>query len=1166
MNFFNAFQGKLSLLLGHQGGPISLEGINIEQWPIFFELQYKNNKKFSENSHILICPTIDEAEIVYESLRMALPSAPVYFFPGLETSPYGGILASELNLYKRFKILDLLCHPNSHAIIICHLEAFYLNLPPPSFFKEKTIFIKREDILPPRDLATKLVSLGYSSTISAEEPGTFAQKGEIFDIYPLSHPPVRLTYFDDLIEHIYKIDLKTQKTIRDNDYTEIYISPTPVVLTQNEFTLKLREAIPMPGPAQKERFAKRRHILELLSEGRLFENYPAYAPLFFEQSFQILNYFSHNQLCIHLLNEFNLNCGINEWWEELRIEYEKIHEDNENDSLLPPPLKLYAPFDFEKIKKEIAILKINPLGVTKNITTDLTEQMSIHLEESRAFLARFMNVTVPKHEFIKTLFEVIKTNFEYSGNIVFCVTSTATQDELKYLLDIHNINSSIKDRIHFCSHPLAHGFYYEAEKILYLTEAEIFSQKKKSIRKTPTRKLDLFAEQLATLKPGDYVIHNEHGVGKYQGLESLDIGGTSTDYLVILYTENDKVYVPVYRMNQIQKHAEATAELSLANLRTNKFLLLKERAKGAAKELAFDLLRLQAERQSSAAFSFSPPDHQYKEFELAFPFSETPDQSKAIEDVLEGMQKPIPMDHLVCGDVGFGKTEVAMRASFKAVLDKKQVAVLVPTTILALQHYNSFVSRYKEFPVNIQFLSRFKTAPEVKKIKEEVSEGKIDIIIGTHKILADDLKFKDLGLVIVDEEQRFGVGHKEKLKLMKSSVDFLTLTATPIPRTLQLAFLGLRDLSLIQTAPPKRQSIKTYLIKDDDYTIQQALKKELSRGGQVFFVHNRVNDIEEVAGRIRELVPEARILIAHGQLPEKDLEKRMKDFYSGAYQILLSTTIIESGLDIPNANTIIINRADTFGLSQLHQLRGRIGRSDKKAYAYFVIPQSKNLSAIAERRLQALQTYAEMGSGFSLASCDLEIRGAGDILGGSQSGHIEAVGLELYMELLKEAIAELRGERKVLRRDIEFSTPFAAHLPHHYLADPAERLRYYKKISNCETHKDVSDLREEMEDIFGQLPEEARNLFSLIECRIHLQRVGLKSLQVAGNAINMRFDKNFVDSNSDLRDSIVKVFMARPKVYQITPDYRVVYNHKERIGQETLLTFAKDIAQQILPC
>ncbi len=1149
---------------GHS--PVVLHGIKTDEWPIFFETQFKNDQAFANRSHVLVCSTLDEAEQLYETLRSAIPQTHVYFFPGLETSPYGGIISSELNLFKRFKILDLLSRKKESSIVVCHLEALFLHLPPSSFFKEKSFVLNREDILAPRDLAQKLVELGYSSAITAEEPGTFAQRGEIFDIYPLSHPPVRLTYFDDLIEHIYKIDLKTQKTLREEDYAALTLAPTPGILTQGDYVLKLRENIPMPPPQQKERFAKRRHVLELLGEKQLFENYPAFVPLFFEKPMTLLDYFNPKELHLHFVNEFNLSRNLADWWEELRVEHERVEGDGDSESLLPPPSRLYTLVDFEKLTENFSLFKINGFGVTANLTADLTEEIDVHLEEARAYLARFMNVTVPKHEFIQSLFEVIKTHYQYSGHVVFCVTAASTKDELQYLLDVHQVPHLVRERIHFSFQNLNHGFFYEAEKILYLTEAEIFSLKKKAVRKTPTRKLDLFAEQLATLKPGDFVIHTDHGVGKYLGLESLDVGGTATDYLVILYSDNDKVYVPVYRMNQIQKHAEATAELSLANLRTNKFIQLKERAKGAAKELAFDLLKLQAERQSSQAFSYSPPDHQYKEFELAFPFAETPDQTKAIEDVLEAMQKPVPMDHLVCGDVGFGKTEVAMRAAFKAVLDKKQVAVLVPTTILALQHYNSFVSRFKDFPVNIQFLSRFKTAQEVKKIKEDAGEGRVDIIIGTHKILADDLKFKDLGLVIVDEEQRFGVGHKEKLKLMKSTVDFLTLTATPIPRTLQLAFLGLRDLSLIQTAPPKRQSIKTYLIKDDDFTIQQAIKKEISRGGQIFFVHNRVNDIEEVAGRLRELVPELKIVIGHGQLAEKELEKRIKDFYAGNYQLLLSTTIIESGIDIPNANTMIINRADTFGLSQLHQLRGRIGRSDKKAYAYFVIPNTRNLSPIAERRLQALQTYAEMGAGFSLASCDLEIRGAGDILGASQSGHIEAVGLELYMELLKEAIAELRGESRVLKKDIEFSTPFAAHLPHHYLSDPAERLRYYKKISNCETQKDTSDLREEMEDIFGQLPEEARNLFSLIESRIHLQRLGLKSVQIAGSTINMRFDKGILESKPELRDSIVKTFMARPKVYQITPDYRVVYTHKDRVDQGVLLAFAKDIAQQILPC
>ena len=490
----------------------------------------------------------------------------------------------------------------------------------------------------------------------------------------------------------------------------------------------------------------------------------------------------------------------------------------------------------------------------------------------------------------------------------------------------------------------------------------------------------------------------------------------------------------------------------------------------------------------------------------------------------------------------------------------------MPTTILALQHYNSFVKRFKEFPLRIEFISRFKTPREVKEIKEGLEAGSIDIIIGTHKLLSDSIKYKDLGLVIVDEEQRFGVGHKEKLKTLKATVDFLTLTATPIPRTLQLAFLGLRDLSLIQTAPPKRQSIKTYIIKDDDQTIQSAIKKELSRGGQVFIVHNKVSDIEQYSAKIRDLAPEAKIIFAHGQMSEKELESRVTGFYEGKYQILISTTIIESGLDIPNANTMIIDRADTFGLSQLHQLRGRIGRSEKKAYAYFLVPQNRNLTPIAEKRLKAMQTYADIGSGFHIASCDLEIRGAGEVLGANQSGHLEAVGLELYMELLKEAIGEIKGEQQTVSSKVEISSPFSSYIPNYYIEDGPTRLRYYKLLSNSENQTDLENLIEEIEELFGPKPSELENLTWLFRSRIILKDCGVKSLHVAGKDINITFEKSFLDKESETKNKMIDYFLSRPKTYKFSPDYKVFYQSKESITLEGLYDFAKNIAEQILPC
>ena len=523
------------------------------------------------------------------------------------------------------------------------------------------------------------------------------------------------------------------------------------------------------------------------------------------------------------------------------------------------------------------------------------------------------------------------------------------------------------------------------------------------------------------------------------------------------------------------------------------------------------------------------------------------------------MQRPTPWTISFAAMWDSAKPKWPWRAAFKAILDGKQVALLAPTTILALQHYNSFKNRFQNFPVNIEYLSRFKTQKPLPLLLKKISAKSIDIIIGTHKLLGKNITFNDLGLVIVDEEQRFGVAHKEKLKLLKCNVDFLTLTATPIPRTLQMSLLGLREISLIKTPPPKRQDIKTYVIRENNATIQSAIDKELRRGGQVFIVHNRVQNIESYARCIRELVPSASIVIGHGQLPEKDLEKRISAFYKGQYQILISTTIIESGLDIPNANTLIVNRADAYGLSQLHQLRGRIGRSDKKAYAYFVIPGNRVLSSTAEKRLFALQTYSGVGAGFNIAQCDLEIRGAGDLLGAEQSGHIEAIGLELYMELLEDATRELKGEKKLFNKNIEINTPFPCFIPKHYISNPGERLKQYKRLSNCHNLDDIGQFYGEFEDIFGPIPPELQNLLILLESRILMQSTGLQSLSLNSFKITLHFDREALNHNPELKSRIVETFKS------IDPDYKILYKSKKSFNPESFLEFCRTMAKKILP-
>lgn len=1145
---------------------LNLFGVERDQWAFLFGMQSHTGSCFDNRWHLWVCQNDDQAQELTELASDFFDENQLFYYPGLESNPYHSHVASEQNLMQRLKTLNtvFMDQGNTTILIITSIDALFLKQVDESFFVNHQLNIQVSDVISPDELAKSLHHLGYSNSTTVEEPGTFVRKGEIFDIYPVDQGPVRLHYFDDMIEMIYAIDLETQKTNKSILYDSVKLFAAPLILAKPEFTHRLREHIQMPKPQFKHRFEQRKRIFSLLQDGNLFEDAIHYLPYFFDKPKTLFEFLWPKRPFITFIDARETRAQLEAFSEELRSDYEHHQAQLDSDCLFSEPSTLFAFSQLQEIESAFH-LNIDYLNISALEEYDLNS-IDLRFEKLGQYFSKFSEKGSSKSQTALNWIRQISIDFERSGYLIFLYRHESSLNEFDRLLDFIEPTQHFRSRIFKLKFPLDNGFYYPNEKIMVLTESSLFGQKKSKVQKKTNQRVDLFAEQLATLKTGDFVIHQDHGLGEYQGLESFEFGGQQSDYLVIHYADNDKVYVPVYKLNLITKHAEQAAGLKVESLRSTKFQAIKTRARASAKKLAFDLLKLQAERQSTQAYSFSPPDEYFNEFEAAFSFEETPDQLRAIENVLGDMQRSYPMDHLVCGDVGFGKTEVAMRAAFKAVLDKKQVAVLVPTTILAYQHFNSFSERFKKFPVKVEFISRFKSSKEVSEIKKRAANGDIDILIGTHKILSDSLQFSDLGLVIVDEEQRFGVGHKEKLKLMKASVDFLTLTATPIPRTLQMAFLGIRDLSLIQTAPPKRQSIKTYIIKEDDLTLQSALKKELARGGQVFVVHNRVQDMEDYVGYIRELVPEASIVFAHGQMSEKDLESRMKAFYEGKYNILVCTTIIESGIDIPNANTMIVDRADRYGLSQLHQLRGRIGRSDKKAYAYFVVPKMKTLTPEAEKRLQALQMYADIGSGFQIASSDLEIRGAGDILGPDQSGHLDAVGLELYMELLKEAIHEIKGERRLVKKDVEISTAHPAYIPHDYISDSGMRLKTYKRLSNCETINELMGLQEELVDVYGQLPATVSNLFNILEVRISVGQIGLKSIQVAGKIIILNFEKSYLEKDEVLRNRVVEVFLSRPKIYQFSPDFKVTYQHKEEVDLNSLLQFAKDIAQQIVPC
>lgn len=1114
-----------------------------------------------KNLFIVVEPNHIHDEFL-DKLTDALPGWEACFLPGLEISPYSSIVQSERGLRERWSTLHKICTSNKKKIIVTSLDGMALKNPSIKFFENYAATLKTSDIIGPIDLSVKLIEMGYQNNITVEEPGQFSQKGEIFDIYPLSGEPIRIHYFDDMIEEIFAIDPETNKTIRENKFEEVLIGPSVGILCQKDFTLNLRENIPQPAPGQHYKFERRKEIFRSLGEENLFENFSVFAPLFFKENSPLTD-FAKKEESLFLLFDFkNNNADFLAKLDQYHHEFKEVVDDAESDCLVSEPSRILDSIeDILDINKSISVER---LQIHENLDLNLQSSIHFNLVPISQYLNKYINPNLSKHEVTKILFNEVLKEIGTDIRIFVTCTNEFAKNEVLKLLEHLEINERTLKKIEFIEYPLTFGFFYEKERLLFIKDSELLSPKRRQTRTRKAKNYDLFAEQLATLKKGDYVIHTNHGLGIYQGLETMEMGGLQNDFVVIEYQDRDKIYLPVYKLDLIQKQADATADLKPENLRKSKFNQAKNKARESAKKLAFDLLQLQASRESQEAYPFSPPDENFFDFENAFPYKETIDQHDAIVKVIETMQKPKPMDFLVCGDVGFGKTEVAMRAAFKAVLDKKQVAVLVPTTILALQHYNSFVARFKEFPVNIEFLSRFKKASESKQILEDLKEGKIDIVIGTHRLLAKNVGFRDLGLVVVDEEQRFGVGHKEKLKLLKSTVDFLTLTATPIPRTMQLAFLGLRDLALIKTPPPKRQSIKTYLIKEDKETIRKAISRELARGGQVFIVHNKVQDIEHYTSQIRELVPTAKIVFAHGQLPEKELETRVADFYAGKYQILISTTIIESGIDIPNANTLIVDRADTFGLSQLHQLRGRIGRSDRKAYAYFVIPKHKPLSETATQRLKALQMYTDMGAGFQLATCDLEIRGAGDILGAEQSGHLTTVGLELYLSLLKEAIAELRGEKAEINKNIEISTPFVAHIPRKYIPNDAERLKTYKKLSNCNSLEDIDQQEEELQDIYGPIPFEAQNLISILKTRILFSTLHVTNVSITGPNLLIKFDAESLEKDHDFRNKTVEYFLSYKKRFQFSPDFSVTYSPKNPVTPENFLEIATELSSELV--
>jgi transcription-repair coupling factor (superfamily II helicase) len=1057
----------------------------------------------------------------------------------------------------RISTLDAIAHQNAKVIVTSIAASCQATLPKEKL-KQFSIPLIPEESVESRDrLAMRLIDAGYLRVDPVEDPGTFAVRGDIVDIFPPNRArPLRVELFGDLIERIREFDPSTQRAAAESITHPIEVPPAREVLINSETLSGVRERIKSWSDENGIPRTIRDPILESVQNGTYPDHSDAWAPFAYHSPETLWDHLPANALIC-----WNDELSCQQEWDQFLEEQNRLSKEAA-DLILPPVPRLYRwnpDLDRKLRARSQLYLDRIELADTETVQSDTAEDAETPQEE--------LAPTARHRVFVRTNSDLSQGSKQSLGDLepkfrlwikqgfrILALASTQTQlERIRFLLEERGLpcrpssgptGTPQSSLITLSLGTLSEGFRWPAEGLVIVTESDILGAKR-SRRSRASARGEASAQDwsglqaLADLSVGDAVVHVDHGIGRYQGIVRLDLSGAPSDFLLIEYANKDKLYLPVYRLNVIQKYVGGAEGITLDRLGSQQFSKTKEKVKEAVRKLAVDLVQLYAERKIRPGISISPRGAELREFEVKFPFDETPDQLKAIDAVMQDMESGKVMDRLICGDVGYGKTEVAIRAAFQVVSDGRQVAVLVPTTVLAHQHEQSFRARMKDYPIRIESLSRFKTTKEQKATVKSLEEGKVDIIIGTHRLLSRDIKFNNLGLVIVDEEHRFGVEHKEKLKAMKVNTHVLTLTATPIPRTLHMALSGLRDISLMSTPPVDRLPIRTYVSKYDDPLIKRAIEFELNRGGQVFFLHNRVQSIQEISQRIQELVPHAKITVAHGQMAEGELEEAMVSFYEKKSNVLVCTAIIESGLDLPSANTIIINRADAFGLAQLYQIRGRVGRSQQRAYAYLLLPAEGSVTEDAKRRLEVIQRFVELGSGFSIASHDLEIRGGGDLLGPQQSGHIAAVGFDLYTELLEEAIRELEGKPlppEESRKEPEIKAPFPAYLDENYVPDVHQRLSLYRRFSAASRDTELDALEEELRDRFGNLPVEAQNLLWLIRVKLILKKAGIEALTVGPEKISLVPGK---DSQLDPAKAIALV-SSNPSKFQLTPDSKIV--------------------------
>ena len=1065
------------------------------------------------------------------------------------------------------------------SIVIVPASATTILLRSPDYYADLARILRRGETFEVDKLLLHLNTVGYIAADVVEMPGQYAARGGILDVYtPEADRPVRIEFFGDEIESMRKFDPASQRS--SNPIDEIVLLPLTETPVSDELLGSINARLSgrrLEGTAEAIEQATRD------SGAGVFPGWEFYAPVAGADR----TVFSLLPDARVILDEpETLAQELDRFWTRVG----EAHERSGVGNLVPPGDLYLTPEKWRELTQTLPGVDLEYLAIARaaeahdsrepgNVTMSAADASEANSSKSKE-LAFLSQPAARFHGNLPGMIEEVKKLTAGANRVILAAPNTGEVERLADIFTEYNASYRLGSRTrsgesyadetaYFAGEIftttllkayIPDGFVLPEAHLAVFGARDLFDESD-LVASRPGRqksKVSAFLSDFRDLQVGDYVVHVEHGIGQYQGLKEINQGDGAAEFMLLEYAEAARLYVPLTRLDLVQKYrSQEGAKPALNRLGTGQWEKTKARVRKAMKDMTDELLKLYAQRQSAQGHVFPADTEWMKEFEDAFEYNETEDQAQAIVDVKRDMESQLPMDRLLCGDVGYGKTEVAMRAAFKALSDNKQVAVLAPTTVLAFQHYETFKQRFAAFPVKVEMISRFRSNKQIKEILERVAVGKVDILIGTHRLLSTDVRFSDLGLLVVDEEQRFGVRHKERIKQMRTQVDVLTMSATPIPRTLHMSLVGLRDMSVIETPPKDRMAIQTIVASWDEKLIRSAIEQELDRGGQVYFVHNRVETIWEMAAKLQTLAPKARIIVGHGQMPEGELEKMMLKFMHHEADILVSTTIIENGLDIPLCNTIVINRADRFGLSELYQLRGRVGRSNRRAYAYLLVPAEVELTPVARRRLAALKEFSDLGAGFKIAALDLELRGAGNLLGGEQSGHIEAVGFELYTQMLERAVREMKGEQGVEATEIQLNLGLNIRIPAEYIKEENQRLRMYKRIAGVETESQLKDVAGELTDRYGPPPAAVRNLLAYATLKLAAMRVGATVIERKRELVNIRFAQNAVIDPGKLAR-----FVASQQRAQFTPDGMLKFTIKIA-SAEAILETLQDLLEEL---